>query len=74
MECNHPPLPELPRTDQPDTQVTVRCARCGHRRGTRASPPRQTRELPVILWPFEIVSRIEARIRGWLARKGRLPL
>jgi hypothetical protein len=48
---------------------------CGHRQAAApGQPPRQTRELPAVLWPFEIAGRIEARVRGWLARAGRLPL
>jgi hypothetical protein len=51
-----------------------RCTWCGHRRAfTEADPePRQTRELPAVLWPFEIAGRIEAVLRGYLARKGKL--
>jgi len=51
-----------------------RCAGCGHRVMREGIPPRQTRELPAVLWPFEVAGRIEARIRGRLARTGRLPL
>jgi hypothetical protein len=51
-----------------------RCTRTAHRIATLGCVPRQTRELPVILWPFELSSRIEARIRGRLHRTGRLPL
>jgi len=51
----------------------ARCTACGHRTGNcSGDAPRQTRELPAILWPFEIAGRLEARIRGRLARKGRL--
>lgn len=52
-----------------------RCTSCGHRQADAAGrAPRQTRELPAVLWPFEIAGRIEARIRGRLSQKGRLPL
>ena len=45
----------------------ARCTRCGHRTFTRWDGiPAPTRELPAILWPFELAARIEARLRGWL--------
>jgi hypothetical protein len=51
----------------------ARCTGCGHRTVTcHGDPPGQTRALPAILWPFEIGGRAEARLRGYLARKGRL--
>jgi hypothetical protein len=59
----------------PDDKTWVpdwRSTRTGHRTGPE--PPGQTRDLPVILWPFEVISRIEARVRGRLDRAGRLPL
>jgi hypothetical protein len=52
----------------PDWRITGN----GHRAGPE--PPVATRELPVILWPFELTGRLEARIRGRLDRTGRLPL
>ena len=49
----------------------ARCTGCGHRTFTRWDGiPAATRELPVILWPFELAARAEARLRGLLARKG----
>jgi hypothetical protein len=58
-----------------------RCTRpwCGHRMITCAGDrPLETREFLRSPWtwpliPFEIASRIEARWRGVLARKGRYP-
>jgi hypothetical protein len=51
----------------------ARCTDCGHRTYTSfGEPVRNTRELPAILWPFELTARLEARIRGHLARRGRL--
>lgn len=50
-----------------------RCFGCGHRvPGPDETAPRQTRELPAVLWPFELAARGEARLRGYLIRKGRL--
>jgi hypothetical protein len=51
-----------------------RCTVTSHRITTAAHTPHPARELPVILWPFEITARIEARLRGWLHLSGRLPL
>lgn len=42
-----------------------RCTRTRHRIARDGIPPRQTRELPVLLWPFELTARIEA----WLRRR-----
>jgi hypothetical protein len=43
----------------------------GHRiAGTDGNPPQQTRELPWRLWPFELLSRVEARLRGRLRARG----
>ena len=66
MSCNH---------RAPYWTAAPRCTGCGHRQAdANGTPPRQTRELPAVLWPFEVAGRIEARIRGRLARTGRLPL
>lgn len=67
MECLH----NAPR-HLPDWRCTKRG--CGHRvcEADGTTPPRQTRELHPALWPFELISRAEARLRGRLARKGRL--
>ena len=51
-----------------------RCVKAAHRIETAGRAPCQTRSLPPVLWPFEIAGRIEARLRGWLHRNGRLPL
>lgn len=44
---------------KPDT----RCTGCGHRIASSGNGPCRTRELPVLLWPFELAARIEARLR-----------
>jgi hypothetical protein len=49
-----------------------RCVRCGHRVPRDGARPRRTRDLPVVLWPFELAARAEAVIRGSLLRKGKL--
>lgn len=54
-------------------QGAPRCTQCGHRQPCCGEPPEATRELPAVLWPFEISGRAEAVIRGHLIRKGRLP-
>ncbi len=64
MSCVHP--------DSLRWRPDDRCTACTHRTGRDSRAARQTRELPVILWPFEVAGRIEARIRGRLARRGRL--
>lgn len=56
-----------------------RCTGCGHRVMREGTRPARTREYLRSPWtwpliPFELASRTEARIRGYLARKGRLPL
>lgn len=51
-----------------------RCTGCGHRVMREGVRPRQTSELPWVLWPFEIAGRIEAVVRGRLAKRGKLPL
>lgn len=66
MSCTH---------QHPYWNPAPRCAGCGHRQADSLNrPPARTRELPAVLWPFEIASRIEARLRGRLARRGKLPL
>jgi hypothetical protein len=44
-------------------QPEPRCTRTGHRVARDGVPPRQTRELPALLWPFEVAGRLEARLR-----------
>lgn len=64
----------------PYWNADTRCSACGHRTVTsRSELPRRTREYlrspwtwPLIL--FEITGRLEARLRGNLAREGKLPL
>ena len=71
MSCNH---------RAPYWTAAPRCTGCGHRQAdANGTPPRQTREYlrSPWTWPltaFEVAGRIEARIRGRLARTGRLPL
>lgn len=42
-----------------------RCTRCGHNASTPAEywVPRQTREIPARFWLFELLGRLEARMR-----------
>jgi hypothetical protein len=60
-----PPVGNSRHEHGPDCawQPEPRCTRTGHRIARDGVPPRQTRELPVLLWPFELAGRIEARLR-----------
>ena len=40
----------------------VRCTGCGHRTGTGARPPAESKTLPWWTWPFEYAWRLEARL------------
>jgi hypothetical protein len=54
-------------------QGAPRCTWCGHRQPCCGEPPAATRDLPPVLWPFELAGRAEAIVRGHLIRRGKLP-
>lgn len=63
-DCCHAPLVHaLPPRGEP------RCAYCGHRQPVDGMPPVESRRLPPLTWPGELLGRALARAAfryGWV--------